>query len=450
MIKKIRISDPVYGRVKPPGSKSITNRALICAALSENTACLTGVLDSEDTRVMLEALRSLGLVVDHNPDLTTVYIEGCGGNFPNKQAEIYVSNSGTTARFLTAALATTKDCSYRIYGKPRMHERPIGDLISALRQLGAEIRTEAENDCPPVLIGKNGKFAGKAQISGEISSQFLSALLMAAPVSQSEVELSVQGELVSKPYIKMTLEVMRAFGTTIEATENSSHFWISDYRYQSSRKSNGHQHGSPKSETSSGTFNYAIEPDASAASYFFAMAAVTGGSVTVDGLSQNSLQGDIQFCRCLEQMGCRVRFDTDSTTVNAPVSLLRGITVDMNAISDTVMTLAVVALFANGPTRVTNVAHIRHKETDRIAALACELRKFGATVTEFEDGLEIVPPKSFPTGEIVIDTYDDHRVAMSFTVAGLRVPDVVIRDPDCVAKTYPDFFDDLEKLCYVE
>ncbi|MCL2117105.1 MAG: 3-phosphoshikimate 1-carboxyvinyltransferase [Planctomycetaceae bacterium] len=431
MVKKIRISGPVQCHVKPPGSKSITNRALVCAALSDYNTCLTGALDSEDTQVMLDALRTLGLYIEHNPEEATIYVKGCGGDFPNKNAEIHVANSGTTARFLTAALAVTEGCNYRIYGKPRMHERPIGDLISALWQLGADVRSEMGNDCPPVLIGKNGKFGGNAQVSGEISSQFLSALLLAAPVSPSDIILSVQGELVSKPYIQMTLEVMRAFGATVDAADDFSRFRIAA-NSQYARKQGG-------------TFCYAVEPDASAASYFFAAAAVTGGTVTVEGLSQNSLQGDINFCCCLEQMGCRVQFDANSTTVTTPTNALQGITVDMNAISDTVMTLGIVALFAKGPTRITNVAHIRHKETDRISALACELRKFGATVTEFDDGLEIIPPITFPDNEIEINTYDDHRMAMSFAIAGLKVPDVVIRDPGCVAKTYPGFFDDLEK-----
>jgi len=432
IVKKILVSRPINCNVRPPGSKSITNRALVCAALSDHTNCLSGVLDSEDTRVMIDALRSLGLTIDHNPEQKTICIEGCGGIFPNKQTEIYVANSGTTARFLTAVLATTKDCSYRIHGKSRMHERPIGDLISALHQLGADVRSESENNCPPVLISQNGVFAGDARISGEISSQFLSALLMAAPLSSSEVVLSVEGELVSKPYIKMTLEVMRAFGARVDAADDFSQFHVAT----TTRYTQEH----------TGTFRYDVEPDASAASYFFAAAVVTGGTVTVNGLSKNSLQGDMGFCDCLEQMGCQVQYDVDSTTVTAPLNgKLRGITVDMNAISDTVMTLGVVALFAQGVTRVTNVAHIRHKETDRIAALACELRKFGAVVTEFDDGLEIVPPTEFPDGEIVIDTYDDHRIAMSFAIAGLRISGVLIRDPDCVVKTYPGFFADLEK-----
>ena len=434
MVKKVRNSGPICCHLRVPGSKSITNRALICAALSEKKTKLTGVLDSEDTQVMIDALRSLGLQIMHDKKLAIIEIEGCGGRFPNRKAEIYAANSGTTARFLAAALAATTGCNYRVYGKPRMHERPIGDLIVALQQLGCDIHSENGNNCPPIIIGENGQFSGCASIAGNISSQFLSALLMAAPVSDSGVILTVQGEMVSVPYIRMTLEVMYAFGVTVEAADDFSQFAFdpgSGYR----------------KKTAIETFCYDIEPDASAASYFFAAAAVTGGSATIDGLSQNSLQGDINFCRCLEQMGCRVQFADNSTTVTGIGNKLRGITVDMNAISDTVMTLGVVALFAEGATRITNVGHIRHKETDRIAALARELRKFGARVDEFADGLEIVPPKTFPESEIAIDTYDDHRMAMSFAIAGLRVPNVVIRNPECVAKTYPRFFDDFEKYC---
>lgn len=442
MMKKIRNSGPIRCRVKPPGSKSITNRALICAAVSVGKSRLSGVLESEDTLVMMDALRLLGLQIRHDSEDATLEMEGNGGRFPNRQAEIYTANSGTTARFLTAALVATQGCRYRIFGKPRMHERPIGDLISALKQLGADIRTETGNDCPPVLIGENGRFGGLADISGNMSSQFLSALLMAAPLSETDVTLNVQGELVSVPYIRMTLEVMRSFGVLVEATDDFSRFFIDRNCHF------GKAIADQSLRCDDKIFCYDIEPDASAAGYFLAAAAVCGGSATIEGLSQNSLQGDIEFCRCLEQMGCRIRFDANTTTVFGPDgdAALRGITVDMNAISDTVMTLGVVALFAKGPTRITNVAHIRHKETDRIAALACELRKFGATVNEFADGLEIVPPSIFPEGEIAVDTYDDHRMAMSFAIAGLRIPGVVIRNPECVSKTYPRFFDDLENI----
>ncbi|MDR1491999.1 MAG: 3-phosphoshikimate 1-carboxyvinyltransferase [Planctomycetaceae bacterium] len=427
--QKIRLSDPIQCTVFPPGSKSVTNRALICAALSNGTALLNHALDSEDTQVMLEALRTLGLSVRHDKEQAAMTVTGNGGTFPNVSAEIYVGNSGTTARFLTAALAASQNCRYRIYGKPRMHERPIGDLLTALRQLGADVQSETGNDCPPVLIGGQRTFGGVATVNGAISSQFMSALLLASPISRSGVTLQVNGELVSKPYIQMTLDVMRAFGVCVDAADDFSRF-TTNGRYNISAER---------------PFEYDIEPDASAASYFFAAAAVTGGSATVPHLTEKSLQGDMNFCRILEQMGCRVKFDSASTTVIGGETL-HGIAADMNAISDTVMTLGVTALFAKRTTRITNVAHIRRKETDRIAALAKELRKFGAAVKEWEDGLAITPPAAFPEGKISIDTYDDHRMAMSFAIAGLKIAGVEINDPNCVAKTYPKFFDDLDKI----
>ncbi|MCL2349441.1 MAG: 3-phosphoshikimate 1-carboxyvinyltransferase [Planctomycetaceae bacterium] len=434
---EIAISGPICASIRPPGSKSITNRALICAALADGRTTLTGALDSEDTQVMLDALQTLGLDVAFDREHAVMTVKGCGGSFPVKNAEIYVGNSGTTARFLAAVLSVSAARNndavrYRIFGKSRMHERPVGDLIASLRQLGAEIRSESGNDCPPIIVTKGDHFGGTAEVPGVISSQFLSALLLASPVSCDEVILTVRGELVSKPYIDMTLAVMNAFGASVEVTSDRSRFMISKTsRYQ----------------TSGTMFQYDIEPDASAAGYFFAAAAVTGGTVTVEGLSQHSLQGDIGFCRCLEQMGCGLAFGKNSTTVTGRP--LCGVTVDMNAISDTVMTLGVVALFAEGKTRITHVGHIRYKETDRLAALACELRKFGATVDEHDDGLEITPPRQIanvPGSQIEIDTYDDHRMAMSFAVAGLKIPGVVIRDPDCTAKTYPGFFGDLDKI----
>ncbi|MDR1958446.1 MAG: 3-phosphoshikimate 1-carboxyvinyltransferase [Planctomycetaceae bacterium] len=414
---------PVHAVVTPPGSKSITNRALLCAALAEGTSHLSGVLDSEDTQVMIEALRQLGIPVTRHLETAALKITGDGGNLPVKNADIYVGNSGTTARFLTAMLATTHGGNYRIYGKPRMHERPIRDLCDALRSLGADVRTESGNGCPPVLVGPNGTLSGETRISGQISSQFLSAVLMAAPVSPDGITLHVEGELVSKPYIKMTLEVMNRFGGTVETPGDFSRFHIPVRSKYFPR-------------------NYAIEPDASAASYFFAAAAVTGGSVTVQGLTRESLQGDVEFCTALQAMGCDVEYG--SGFIKVAGKPLHGITIDMNAVSDTVMTLGAAALFAEGATQITNVAHIRHKETDRIAALACELRKLGADVEEKEDGLKITPVP--PLHGAVIDTYDDHRMAMSFAVAGLKIPDVVIRNPDCTAKTYPGFFTDWEKM----
>ena len=420
-VYRVPVSAPIHATITPPGSKSITNRALICAALTQGKSFLTGVLDSEDTQVMITALKQLGVPVDHDLENNTIEIEGNGGKFPVKNAEIYVANSGTTARFLTAMLAAspTRGGVYRIHGKERMHERPIGDLLLALQNLGADVRSERENDCPPLVIGPNGSLAGETSIPGTISSQFLSAILMVAPAGKHDITLRVSGELVSKPYIAMTLEVMKSFGATIDFREDFSEFCLpAGSRYEPT--------------------HYSIEPDASAASYFFAAAAITGGTVRVEGLTEKSFQGDIDFCRCLERMGCTLKFgETSATITGLP---LHGIDVDMNAISDTVMTLGVVALFAEGPTRIRNVAHIRHKETDRIAALACELRKLGAAIEEKEDGL-IITPQTLHGAEI--DTYDDHRMAMSFAIAGLKIPGVVIRDPLCVAKTYPRFFEDL-------
>lgn len=407
--------------VRPPGSKSLTNRALVCAALADGDSTLTGALDCDDTRVMIESLERLGIAVRHDSASATIDVTGCGGAIPASQADLYVANSGTTVRFLTAMLTVGNAGRYRLDGLPRMRERPIGDLIDALQQLGAEVSAVPATGCPPVLVASHGLPGGRAVVAGDVSSQFLSALLMAAPYAGSDVELAIRGPLVSRPYVDMTLAVMSAFGVHATAADANRFTIAAPQHYQGRR--------------------YAIEPDASAASYFFAAAAITGGQVTVEGLSRDSLQGDVTFCDCLEQMGCETQFNRDSITVLGRP--LHGIDVHMNAISDTVQTLAVAALFAQGPTTIRGVAHIRHKETDRIHALAVELRKLGAEVTEREDGLSIVPRALHGAA---IDTYDDHRMAMSLALAGLAIPGVVIRHPECTAKTYPRFFDDLKKL----
>ena len=427
MIKTIEIlpTGPLYGSIRPPGSKSITNRALICAAMADGRSHLDGVLESEDTCVMVQALGQLGLDVDHDPARRAVDINGCNGRPPVAEADIFVANSGTTVRFLTAMLAAARG-TFRLDGTPRMRQRPIHPLLDALAQLGVDARSEENTGCPPVLIHANGLPGGRATIAGDISSQYLSGLLMAAPAADDEVELLVCGELVSKPYVEMTLAVMEAFGVAVR---------VDDLRRFSVPAPRAYQ-----------ACDYSIEPDASAASYFFAAAAITGGRITVEGLSRHSLQGDVAFCDCLEKMGCGVQYARDSITITG--GPLRGVNVDMNAISDTVQTLSAVALFADGPTLIHNVAHIRHKETDRLAALATELRKFGATISEEQDSLEIKPPSlhDAPLRGATIDTYDDHRMAMSMALVGLVQPGVVIRDPDCTAKTYPDFFDDLAGL----
>ncbi len=363
----MRPGGPVQGRIRPPGSKSLTNRALVCAALAEGDSLLTGALDCEDTRVMAAALESLGLGIDHDRRASAIRVAGCAGRLPGGRAELDAANSGTTMRFLTA-LCTLGRGTFRIDGSARMRQRPIEDLLEALRKLGADVVSQSPGGCPPVVIRTSGLPGGTAVIAGSISSQFLSGLLMAAPYATRPVELAVDGELVSKPYVQMTLAVMRAFGVSAE-TNRLERFLVPTGRYRGRR--------------------YAIEPDASAASYFFAAAAVTGGEVTVEGLSESSLQGDVAFCDCLAQMGCLVRYDRESITVVG--RLLRGIEADMKTISDTVPTLAVTSLFAEGPTTITGVSHIRHKETDRISAVATELRKLGAVVEDREDGLKIVP-----------------------------------------------------------
>jgi len=421
-MEKLRIEPvgPFEGRIRPPGSKSLTNRALVCAALAEGESVLRNALFSEDTEVMMDCLRKLGIPVTPDPESRIIGVTGTGGRIPAESADLYTANSGTTMRFLTAMVALGRG-RYRLDGNPRMRERPIGDLLVALRNLGVNAYSELGNDCPPVWVCPTGEFGGETEIAGDISSQFLSGLLMAMPCARSRVCLRVKGTLVSVPYVEMTLAVMKAFGVHVDRQD------LRMFSSPGNQKYKGRE--------------YWIEPDASAASYFFGAAAVTGGTITVEGLGKHSLQGDVAFCHCLEQMGCKVEWGEDSICLRG--GKLHGIDVNMNAISDTVPTLAVVALFAEGPTRISGVAHIRYKETDRIAALARELRKLGAEVEEFEDGMRIHPG---PLRPAEICTYDDHRMAMSFSLAALKVEGVVIQNPGCTAKTYPEYFEDLARL----
>jgi 3-phosphoshikimate 1-carboxyvinyltransferase len=419
------VAGPLNASIRPPGSKSLTNRALVCAALAEGVSNLRGVLVSEDTQVMIQGLGALGIKIDENPAARSLRVTGCGGQIAARSADLYVANSGTTVRFLTALAALGRG-TFRLHGTKRMHERPIQDLLNSLAELGVRAESDAGSGCPPVIVHADGLRAGRARLRGDISSQYLSAILMVSPCASAgpaseAVVIEIEGVLVSKPYVAMTIAVIEAFGGRVETAGDFRQFTVPRTGYVGR--------------------DYEIEPDASAASYFWAAAAIAGGRVRVEGLNRASLQGDVAFCECLAQMGCEVLEDVGGTTVvGGP---LRGIDVDMNAISDTVQTLGVVALFADGPTNIRRVGHIRHKETDRIRALATELRKLGATVDELADGLRIVPGTLHGA---TIDTYDDHRMAMSLALAGLKIKDVVINDPQCTAKTYPEFFQDLASL----
>ncbi len=414
------VSGPVSGSIRPPGSKSLTNRALITAALADGTTQLSGVLASDDTRVMVESLNRLGISVEHDTAGKTMTVVGCGGTPPARDADLWLENSGTSIRFLTA-LAALSHGRIRLDGNKRMRQRPIADLIAALRGLNVDATCELDTSCPPVVINAAGVGGGRTEIAGNLSSQYLSALLMMAPCASGPLDIQVTGELVSQPYIDMTMGVMAQFGATV-ATPQPSLFQIQPQQYKAA--------------------NYDIEPDASAASYFFALAAITGGQVTIEGLSSYALQGDVAFVEALQKMGCSISYGENSITVTG--GELTGIDIDMNEISDTAQTLAVVALFANGPTRISNVAHMRHKETDRVSALVTEIRRLSVEAEEHDDGLTITPG---PIKPATIETYDDHRMAMSFALAGLKVDGIQIADPGCTAKTYPDFFTDLERLC---
>jgi 3-phosphoshikimate 1-carboxyvinyltransferase len=421
------------GKLRPPGSKSITNRALVLGALAEGTSRLQGVLESEDTAVMKEAWRTLGVsLADVEPGV--VEVEGTRGRIPRDTASLYVANSGTTMRFLCAVLCLGRG-PYRLYGVPRMHERPMGDLVQVLNALGARVRAESPGECPPIVVEQGGLRGGSVTVPGTISSQFTSGLLMAAPYVASSLEVLVTGPVVSAPFIQMTVSMLRQFGVDVDA----EWFYPPERAGQVPAESVVARffvrHGAYRGRT------YPIEPDATAASYFFAAAALTGGEVTVEGLGRGSIQGDLAFLQLLEQMGARVEMGPDWTRVQG--NRLVGITADLRATSDLTPTLAILAAFAEGPTHITGIDHIRHQETDRIQALAGELGKLGALVEERTGGLTIQPR---PLKGALVETYNDHRLAMSFAVAGLRVPGLKIKNPGCVAKTYPQFFDDFFRL----
>ncbi len=416
------VSRPIDADVVVPGSKSITNRALLVAALADGDSELTGALHSDDTRYMAGALNALGIRVERDEPGARFAVRGGGGTFPVAEADLFVGNAGTAARFLTAALPLGRGV-YRLDGVPRMRQRPIRPLLDALAALGADARSEAGTGCPPVVVRASGLPGGRVAMAGDQSSQYFSALLLAAPYAAAGVDLEVVGDLVSKPYMPLTAAVMRAFGVEVVLDEVG---WRT-FRVAPGQRYRGRA--------------YAVEPDASNASYFFAAAAVTGGRVRVRGLGAGSTQGDLRFVDALRAMGATVTVGADQVeVVGPPGGALRGVDLDLNGISDTAQTLAAIAPFAAGPTTIRGIGHARLKETDRVAALATELRRLGQGVEERPDGLTVHPAPVTPAD---VATYDDHRMAMSFAVTALRAPGVRILDPGCVAKTFPDFFDRL-------
>lgn len=409
---------PVDTAVRLPGSKSLTNRALVLAAMAQGPSQLDEVLIADDTRLMIEALRSLGVDVRLDHERRRVRIRGCGGFWPGGEADIFCGNAGTVMRFLTAACCVGVG-EYRLDGSLRMRERPLGDLVNALRDLGAVIECESVEGFCPLVVQARGLRGGRVQFKRPVSSQFVSAILMAAPRAANDVMIEIVGELPSDPFVRMTLGLMEVFGGA--AVEDGMRKFIV-----------------PGGQSYSGA-HYEVEPDATAASYFFAAAAVTGGRVAVEGLGSQTRQGDWRFVDVLERMGCRVEREPRRTTVwGPPAGGLRGVDVDLNDMPDVAQTLAVLAAFAGGPTRIRNVANLRVKETDRLAALASELGRMGVQADTSGDGITIQPGEPRPA---IIETYGDHRMAMSFALAGLRVDRMMIRDPGCVSKTFPEFFE---------
>ena len=418
----IPASSPVVGRIRPPGSRSLTNRALIVAALADGESVIENAGLSDDTLICAEALGALGIDTAVEKDARRLCVRGCAGRVPSGPRDIYTGDSGTATRFL-AALAATGRGRYHIDGSPRMRRRPIQDLLNGLAALGVRAESEDGTGCPPVLVETLGLPAGRATVRGDVSSQYLSGLLMAAPAAAGPLVLEVAGDLVSKPYVDMTLAVMHAFGLSVHR-QGYARFEIPAPQSYRGRR-------------------YAVEPDASSASYFLAAAAATGGRVTVEGLGRDSVQGDVRFADLLAAMGCEVEWSADGVTVSGP-RRLRGVDVDLGSMPDMVLTLAPLALLAEGRTTIRNVANLRVKESDRLAALAAELGRLGAKVRERADGLVIDPPQKVSPAEVA--TYNDHRMAMGLAVVGLAVPGLRIAGAECVSKTYPEFFEDLERL----
>ncbi|MEH2013308.1 3-phosphoshikimate 1-carboxyvinyltransferase [Nostoc sp.] len=409
------LNRPVDATVEIPGSKSLTNRALLVAALAQGDSILENALFSEDSKYFAKCLEQLGIPITLNPHQAQIQVAGRGGDIPAKQADLFVGLAGTAARFISALVALGNG-EYRLDGVPRMRERPMGDMLTVLQTGGATVNFEGNSGFMPYTVYSRQFAGGNFQLKANQTSQQLSALLMIAPYAQQDTSIEVEGTLVSQSYVKMTCRLMADFGVEVIQISDNQFQIKADQRYQAR--------------------HYTVEPDASNASYFFAAAAVTGGRVRVKHLTKQSCQGDILWLNVLEQMGCQIKDSDDYTEVTGPKQL-RGIDIDMNDISDLVQTLGAIAPFASSPVTIRNVEHIRYKETDRIRAVVTELRRLGVEVEEFADRLKIEPGPITPAA---IETYHDHRMAMAFAVTGLKVPGIVIKDPGCTAKTFPDYF----------
>lgn len=415
---------PVDASLNLPGSKSLSNRALLLAAMARGTSKLERLLFADDTELMIECLNRLGVSIEADRRTERAVIHGVGGQWPEVEADLYCGNAGTVIRFLTAACAAGAG-EFTLDGNPRMRERPVGELVESLIDLGATIGYGGVDGYCPLNVHGRGLRGGSIRMGDLVSSQTVSAVLMAAPRAVLDVMVELEGQIASEPYIAMTLAVMEAFGVGVIHEEMRRFIVPESQQYKACQ--------------------YAIEPDASSASYFFAAAALSGGRVTVMGLGNASCQGDIRFVRVLQQMGCQVVQAAGETTIRGPgAGHLQGVDVDLNDMPDMVPTLAVLAAFAAGPSRIRNVGHLRFKESDRLAAVSTELNKLGAEAEVVGDRLEVRP--SGVMRGATIETYDDHRIAMSFALAGLMIPGVTIMNPGCVAKSMPTFFEYLGKL----
>jgi 3-phosphoshikimate 1-carboxyvinyltransferase len=419
---------PFQATLAPPGSKSLTNRALVIAALADGDSTISNVLLADDTEAMLESLKRLGYKLEIDRESSRVLVHGRGGRVPKRKASLDCGNSGTTIRFL-AALCTLGKGTHRLDGNERMRERPIKELVDLLGSLGATISYEGKRGYPPLEVAASGLAGGKARFPAAQSSQYLSAVLLAAPYAAEDVIITLDPGQTSWPYAAMTIELMRQFGVHC----------IVQLEHPGERPRELRVFRAPYTAR-----DYTVEPDASSATYFMAaVAARPGARVTIPGLGDNSLQGDVGFGEVLEKMDATMLLDDNAVTITGPEKL-HGIDIDMSGMPDAAMTLAALSVFAQGDTTIHGLHTLRVKETDRLAALKTELTKLGADATIEDDTLHIQPPNEVRPAEI--DTYDDHRMAMSFAVVGTRIPGITIRNAECVSKTYPRFFEDLERL----